>query len=544
MGNWVESQRSGTKSTKGMTPRTLALIMLGILLLIIAVLLYYVFFVLPKMGGGVIEQGQQKVGRIEFLFAVYGPGTGSDPYFLRPMGVACDSQGNMYVTDSLQERMCVFNKDGRYLFQVGGLGVAWPPAGTKATWKPGLFNAPYGIDVDDRGDIYVADCQNQQIQVFNGSGKFLRAFPKPWQKLGEHGGGGRGEGLYPTVLTVHGDQVYVCDAYQIAIFKRDGTFVRQFGQPGRSAGHMDRPNGIAVGSDGTIYVSDSNHYRLQAFTNAGVLKWEIGNTPANALDVSENSREFGLPRGIAVDGRDNIFVADAFHFSIEAYDKTGKKIGEVGTRGVQPGEFNFPNDICITNTGVAYITDRANQRVQAVRIPGLIIPPSQTGPFHFPWWVLLLLIPPLVLAYLLMRKPRFIADEAFLTDLLAQHGGELLDRKVRRVRVTPEVLAAVSAIDAGGALSDVLKATEPNAKSVQALAEDHELDPVLAETLAVSRRSLMQRLLAVQVVLFVESAPLSKVADELGAEVVDVATFLEVFADDIKSPTPEPEAAA
>lgn len=545
MGNWVESQKAGTKSKSGgVTPRTLALIMLGILLLVIAVLLYYVFFVLPKMGGGVVEQGNQKVGRIEFLFAVYGPGTGKEPYFMRPMGVACDSQGNMYVTDSLQNRVCVFNKDGRYLFQFGGIGVAWPTQGTLATWKPGLFNSPYGIDIDDRGDIYVVDCQNQQLQVFNGSGKFLRSFPKPWQKVGEHGGGGRGEGLYPTTLDVRGDYVYVCDAYQIVTYKRDGTFVRQFGKPGRSAGHMDRPNGIVVGSDGTIYVSDSNHYRLQAFSPEGKLKWEVGNTPANALDISENSREFGLPRGLAIDGKDNVYVTDAFHFSIEVYDKNGHKIGEVGDRGVSPGQFNFPNDICITNTGVAYIADRANQRVQAVRIPGLIVPPNQSGPFRFPWWVLLFLIPPLILAYLLARKPRFVADEAFLTELLNQNAGKMLDQKVRRVRVTPSVLATVSALDTGKVLEDVLKATEPDEKSVQELAESQKLDPVLAETLAVSRRSLLQRLLAVQVVLFVNSEPLGKVAEELGAEVVDAATFIELFADTAKSPTSSPEAAA
>jgi sugar lactone lactonase YvrE len=546
MGAWVDSHRTDAKGKKsGVSARGLAMILLAVLLAVIAALLYYLLVMLPKMGGGVVQEGSQRIGRIEFLFAVYGPGTGRAPYFLRPMCVATDSQSNMYVTDMQGDRVCVFNKDGRFQFEFGTFGVAWPQPGYKATWKPGAFNLPDGIDVDDRGDIYVSDSMNQQIHVFDGRGKYLRSMPEhPWTRLAK-GGGGRGEGLFPTAIDVQGDNVYVCDAYQIAIFKRDGTFVRQFGKPGRSPGGLDRPNGIVVAEDGTIYVSDSNHFRLEAFTAEGKLKWTVGETPATAFDVSQTgSRAFGLPRGLALDGRGNIFVVDSFHFAVEAYDKNGKKLGEVGDRGTTPGLFNFPNDIAITNTGVAYIADRANQRVQAVRIPGLIVPPSISGPFRFPWWVLLLLLPLLVLAYLMARKPRFVADDVFLAKLLEYNQGEVLDKKVRRVRVTPGVLDATTTLDARKVLADVLKATTPSEKTVQHLIDEHELDLVPAQTLAIARRSLLQRLLAAQVVVFSETPRLSEVAEELGAEVVDVDTFIEVFGTNPESPTPEPEAAA
>lgn len=545
MGAWADSHRTDVKGKKsGVSARTLALILLIILLLVVGGLLYYLLVILPKMGGGVVEEGNQKIGRIEFMFAVYGPGTGDKPYFIRPMGVATDSQGNMYVTDMQGDRVCVFNKDGRFLFQFGGFGVAWPQKGYKATWKPGLFNLPYGIDVDDRGDIYVVDSMNQQIQTFDARGKFLRAFPKPWEKIGK-GGGGRNEALYPTVLDVHGDEVYVCDAYQIVVFSREGKFIRQFGRPGRSPGGLDRPNGIVVGQDGTIYVSDSNHFRVQAYTSAGKLKWTVGETPATAFDVSQTgSRSFGLPRGLDLDGRDNLLIVDSFHFAIIALDKNGKKLGEVGDRGTTPGLFNFPNDIAITNTGVSYIVDRANQRVQAVRIPGLITPPNIAGRWQFPWWLPLLLIPLFILAYLLMRKPRFVADDAFLAELLARKGADALDKQVRRVLVTPEVLAAATALDLDKVLGDVLKATNPSDKTVQALMDDHGLELEAARTLAIARRSLMQRLLAAQVVIFTETTKLQEVAEDLGAEVVDVDMFMEVFVPAPSSPTPEPEAAA
>jgi hypothetical protein len=81
-------------------------------------------------------------------------------------------------------------------------------------------------------------------------------------------------------------------------------------------------------------------------------------------------------------------------------------------------------------------------------------------------------------------------------------------------------------------------------KAVQHLIDEHKLDLEPAQTLAIARRSLLQRLLAAQVVVFSETTRLSEVAEELGAEVVDVDTFIEVFGTSPESPTPEPEAAA
>lgn len=516
----------GLKSRKGIDARTLAWVILIILLLTLAGLLYYILIVLPKLGGGVVEDNPQKVGKMEFLFAVYGPGVGDKPYFSRPMGVATDSSGNMYVTDSVDNRVCVFNKEGRYLFSWGKQGIAWPLAGYKATWKPGTFNNPYGIAIDENGDVYVADSVNQQIQVFNSRGKFLRSFPKPWDKIG-HGGGGRGEGLYPMALDVKDGKVYIADAYQIVIFTTEGKFIRQFGSPGRQEGRLDRPNGIAVGKDGTIYVSDSNNLRLEAFTNAGKLKWVVGAPVESVTDVDEkSSREFGLPRGIALDAKDNIFVTDAFHFSIKVYDKNGNKLGEVGERGTLPGTFNFPNDIAITKNGIAYITDRANNRVQAVRIPTLITPEGSLLGGKLPWWPLLLLLPILALLYLLARKDRIVADRLFI-GAIQQRGKvpELADN-VKSIRVTPAVYEVVIKNDVDNELAGLLKPVTPDPDRVKAYQEEFDLATEDAETIAVGRRTLLQKLLATHSVFLVDSKPLVKRLKSLDVEVLRSESFI------------------
>ncbi len=101
---------------RGMKPESLAKIILAVLILALLGLAYYYFVVLPRMGGGIVEQERLKIGKIEFLSAIYGPGTKDMPYFTRPMGVATDKFENIYVTDADNNQVCVFSKNGRFLF--------------------------------------------------------------------------------------------------------------------------------------------------------------------------------------------------------------------------------------------------------------------------------------------------------------------------------------------------------------------------------------------------------------------------------------------
>lgn len=369
----VEAARA--PGSRGIKPRTLVNIIIIILLLVLLALLIYYFFFLPG-GGGIVRFGQKDVGGIRFLFAVYGPGVGDRPNFNRPLGVATDKAGNIYVSDTGNFRIAKFNNRGRFLWlKGGGQTVAKPAAGVKATWKPGTFNFPYGIDVDDAGNIYVGDLDNNFIQVFDNDGNYLRRFPDPYKYVGK-GSSGLGGGVAVTALDVAGDDIYVCDKWQIIKFGLDGKFKQQFGMPGRGAGQMERPNGVVVGDDGTIYVSDSNNQRLQAYTAAGKMKWQVGKPGKGAGDFTE--RQFGLPRGIDIGPDGNIYMADTFHFTIQVYDKNGKQLAEMGERGVSDGKFNFPNDLAVRSDGVIYVCDRENNRIQAVRLLKFTLPSEGT----------------------------------------------------------------------------------------------------------------------------------------------------------------------
>lgn len=348
----------------GIRPRTLVNLIIVILLLaLLALLIYYLFF-LPG-GGGIVQSGTKNVGSIQFLFAVYGPGFGPQPNFSRPLAVATDQGGNIYVADSGNSRVCKFDNKGHYVWQTGGLGVAKPMAGVAATWKPGLFNYPYGIDVDDAGNVYVGDLENGFISVLDTNGKYVRRFPDPYRMVGK-GSSGTGGGIAITALDVKGGDVYTCDKWQIIKLGTDGTFKLQFGMPGRQTGQLENPNGIAVADDGTIFVSDSNNERVQAFTPAGKPKWVVGKPAASVSDLSP--RTFGLPRGMDIGPDKNLYIADTFHFTIQIMSQSGNRLAEVGERGTGEGQFDFPNDLACRSDGVIYVADRENNRIQAIRV--------------------------------------------------------------------------------------------------------------------------------------------------------------------------------
>ena len=347
-----------------LTPRevlTAVAVLLGIVLLL---LIAYLLFLLSR-GSTLITRGGQAKAGIEPLFVISGPGTGPNPRFSRPMGSAFGSDGRIYVSDTGNNRVCVFDSAGKFLFEWGGFGVAKPLPGAKDTWAPGKLNYPVGIDVDEDGVVYVADFRNDQVQAFSSQGRFLRAFPDNHKSTGKGSSGQDGQGIAVTDVTARGKRVYATDTYQIFVFDRDGKLLRQFGKPGTGPTDLDHPNGVATDDKGGLYVSDSNHARVIAFGSDLRRRWTVGAIPRGMNDTT--SSPVMLPRGIAAGDDGSVYVVDSFAFDIIEISKAGKIAARYGERGVDPGQMNFANDVDVRGDRLV-IADKENNRVQVVRL--------------------------------------------------------------------------------------------------------------------------------------------------------------------------------
>ncbi|CAN5306978.1 hypothetical protein BH11BAC6_BH11BAC6_08740 [soil metagenome] len=87
-------------------------------------------------------------------------------HFNLPTDVAVAKDGSFYVSDGYgNSRIIKFSPDGKYLFEWGKKGD-----------KPGTFNIPHSITLDENENVYVTDRENSRIQVFDSTGKFLKQF--------------------------------------------------------------------------------------------------------------------------------------------------------------------------------------------------------------------------------------------------------------------------------------------------------------------------------------------------------------------------------
>ncbi len=304
---------------------------------------------------------------LEWMYAIDGPGAGEMPRFDGPLGVALAANGDLFVADSGNNRVCVFDRDGAFVREWGGFGIAKPAAGVSATWKPGLFNYPVGIEVGDDRLVYVADFRNDQISVFSQEGEFVRAFPDPLKVVGRGGSGQDGTGIAVTDVAVRDGYVYATDTYQVFVFTPDGAFVRQFGKPGSGLSDLYHPAGLAAGVD-SLYVADSNHQRVTAFNSFDQPTWS---TATWIDDTAEGTGKtgFGLPRGLTRTAEGLIVVADAVGQSLIVMDENGSVLASLGERGTVPGRFNFPADVASLGDVLA-VADKANDRVQLFALKG------------------------------------------------------------------------------------------------------------------------------------------------------------------------------
>ncbi len=349
-----------------LTPRqvfTWIAVVLGVTL--VALLIYILFFM--NTSQGIITRGGADASGLRPLLVIDGPGSGRFPRFSRPMGVAFGLNGMIYVADTGNNRVCVFDSGGSFMFEFGTFGPVKPRRGVRGPWRPGMLNYPVGIDVDSDGTVYVADFRNDQIQAFSSDGEPLRAFPDPRKPTGRGSSGQAGQGIAVTDVAVRSGKVYATDTYQVLVFDLEGKLLLQFGKPGSGPGDLDHPNGVTADDDGSIYVSDSNHARVTAFGPDGAWRWNLGAIPGGSAEASGS--RLSLPRGLTKTDDGSIIVVDAFGFDLVRISADGRLLGRYGERGVQPGQLNFPNDVDDSGSRLL-VADKENNRVQVVRLVG------------------------------------------------------------------------------------------------------------------------------------------------------------------------------
>jgi sugar lactone lactonase YvrE len=138
-------------------------------------------------------------------------------------------------------RVLKFDKDGKFIKSWGGKGK-----------EPGKFDVAHGLAFDAKGQLWVADRENQRIQIFDTDGKFIKEL--------------KYAGL-PCSLDIGGQNIFMVNGFAGQVVKMDleGKVLAVTGKPGKGLGEFGEAHVIAVSPKGDIYVADSVNSAVQKF---------------------------------------------------------------------------------------------------------------------------------------------------------------------------------------------------------------------------------------------------------------------------------------
>jgi sugar lactone lactonase YvrE len=262
-------------------------------------------------------------------------GTGSSAHFQSPSALAIDANGNIFVADT-------FNHTIRKVTPAGVVttvaGLAGTRGSTNGVGSAARFSYPYGIAIDNRGMLYVADADNNMIRTIDQAG---------------------------VVTTFAGSLT--------------GSYVDGVG----TDAEFYEPVAVAVDAQRNVYVADWYNEAIRKITPAGVVTTLAGSGQrSGSLDANGKNATFSSPSSVAVDGNGNVYVADSDNDTIRRITPNGDVTtvaglpgaqGNVDGKGTQARLF-YPNGVAfdpVTNRVVIADTYNHNLRVGSVAAPAV-----------------------------------------------------------------------------------------------------------------------------------------------------------------------------
>ena len=376
-----------------------------------------------------------------------GPATGAQLY--NPRAIAFGGSGDVYIADALNERIRKIDGSG-VITTFAGSGPAdsngalqngATPTGANGDGGPAtqaVFNQPHGVAVDSKGNVYIADSNDQRIRKIDGSGTITtiagtgdpKAPPCP-TKANTCPAQGSGLKFPKSMFMAAGDHLYVADSGNNMVRLLDLTAnpvtittvagnsqSKRFGGDGGRAvdAQLNTPEGMALDKAGNLYIADSGNNLVRKVDTNGTITTIAGDAAAatNAANAKQpvppsdsagdggpaSAAHLDGPRGIAVDSLGNVYIGQ--ESGDPATDTTGARVRRIDPAGTittiagtgkssgrghvagDPGptpagqaEFNTMHDLAVDSSGNLWIADSKNNLVRLVLDPAHA--PAVTG---------------------------------------------------------------------------------------------------------------------------------------------------------------------
>jgi len=273
----------------------------------------FVYFFLTKLP----PTNRQALGQVTAIAGTGAPGLNDgaamSASFSDPFGIVVDKRGNVIVADGGESnRIRRISVDGK-VHTIAGSGEGFADGNALQA----QFNTPSGIAIDRNGNVIIADTSNNRIRKLSNDGT--------------------------VVTTVAGSG---------AAGLRDG--------PAGEA-EFDGPIAVATDKTGNVFVADSYNDTIRKISPDGTVATYAGTGTAGYSDGISTSAAFDTPCGIATDREGNVFVADTGNGAIRKITPQGIVTTIAGRPdgNQQEGELRLqrPIGICVTHDGFIFVTD-------------------------------------------------------------------------------------------------------------------------------------------------------------------------------------------
>ncbi len=312
-----------------------------------------------------------------------------------PYGVAADAAGNLFIADCANNRIRRVDASTGIITTYAGTGSTYFSGdGGQAT--NANIQAPRGICVDGAGNVIFSDYGNNRIRKITASTGIITTL------CGSSSPGYGGDGGQSTLASVNypwgvavdeAGNIYIADQLNNRVRKINtsgiistigGNGIASYGGDGgqATAARIQYPTGVAIDPVGNIYVADQGNCLIRKIDPSGVITRFAGATPATHScgytgdGGAATDAKLNLPMGVSVDMYRNVYIADMDNNCIRKVDTFGiiRTIAGNGTAGFSgdggmatAAELNAPTGVATNTTlGKVYISDNSNNRVRVI----------------------------------------------------------------------------------------------------------------------------------------------------------------------------------
>jgi sugar lactone lactonase YvrE len=335
-------------------------------------------------GGGMVTTLAGQAGQAGSADA-----NGSGARFRSPFAITVDGNGNLYVADTLNNTIRKVTTGGGLVATLAGsVGQSGSANGTNTGAR---FNAPYGLAAGPSGTLYVADTYNNTIRKVSSGGVVTTLAGFPGQAGSTDGTNSAARFSYPVGMALDSaGNLYVADFYSNIIRKvtSAGVVSTLAGSAGHSGsadggatGRFNGPYGVAVDSEGTVYVTDSGNQTIRRVGSDGVVSTLAGSSgQIGSTDGTNSAARFFYPAGLALDGTGNLYVADLANSTIRKVTTNGvvttlagsaTQTGSADGIGSSARFFN-PGGLAADSAGDLYVVDGGNNTIRKVTSAGVV----------------------------------------------------------------------------------------------------------------------------------------------------------------------------